>query len=390
MRYFLNFKIVITSQNILCKLLKFYENHDILILKRKNGEIKMYKKRINEIFKNTDCDLLFISAQPEIFYLSGFTGDDSYLVISKDKRYIVTDSRYFIQALSEAKDYEMINIAEKPVSHVIKSENAQKVGYLDKSMTCFYFNNLKLKLDSVEFVPISETIAKIRMIKTDEEIENIRIAAKIADEGFSHILKFIKEGTKELDLALELEFFMRKKGASGLSFETICASGARSAMPHGAASNKKIEAGDFITFDFGCVYRGYASDMTRTVVLGKASEKQKEIYETVLKAQKAALSVIKSGEKTKDVDKIARGIIKNAGYGENFGHGLGHSLGLLVHEFPSCSPKSDAVLKENMLMTVEPGIYIENFGGVRIEDLVVVKNDGYENLTVSEKELIEI
>ena len=360
------------------------------INKKENGDFKMYTKRINEIFKNTDCDVLFISAQPEIFYLSGFTGDDSYLVITKNKRYIVTDSWYFIQAAAEAVDYEMVNIAKTPVSAVLKSENAKKIGYLEKSMTCFYFNNLKSKLDGVEFEGISTIIEKVRMIKSEDEIEKIRIAAKIADEGFSHILKFIKEGVQEIDLALELEFFMRKKGASALSFETICASGVRSAMPHGAASDKKIENGDFVTFDFGCVFDGYVSDMTRTVVLGKASEKQKEIYRTVLKAQKAALSVLKAGICAKDVDKISRDIIKNAGYGENFGHGLGHSLGLLVHEAPSLSPKCDTILSPNMLMTVEPGIYIENFGGVRIEDLVVIKDGGILNLTSSEKELIEI
>jgi len=183
---------------------------------------------------------------------------------------------------------------------------------------------------------------------------------------------------------------MLRQGAEGLSFETIAASGVRSSMPHGTASDKVLENGDFLTLDFGCKYKGYCSDMTRTLVLGKASDKQKEIYNVVLEAQKAALDTIRSGELAKAVDNAARCIIENAGYGKNFGHGLGHSLGLKVHEAPSCSPKSTDILTENMMMTVEPGIYIENFGGVRIEDLILVTENGHKNFTTSKKELIEL
>ncbi len=348
----------------------------------------VYKDRINKIFENSDVDALLITANPEIFYLSGFTSEDAYLLITREERFIITDSRYFIQAKEQAKDFELVDISSLAPTELIKNKKIIKIGFLEKSMTFSEYRKLTEKLPEVKFFGISENIEKVRMIKTADEIEKIKVAAKIADEGFSHILKYIKAGERELDIALELEFFMRKKGASGLSFETICASGKRSAMPHGAASSKKIENGDFVTLDFGCIYEGYVSDMTRTVAVGEVSKKQEEIYEIVLKAQLAALSEIKAGVKANEIDKIARDIIGRNGYGKNFGHGLGHSLGLYVHEQPSLSPKSEAILSAGMLMTVEPGIYVEDFGGVRIEDLVLIKDGGIENLTSSPKELI--
>jgi Xaa-Pro aminopeptidase len=183
---------------------------------------------------------------------------------------------------------------------------------------------------------------------------------------------------------------MRKNGASSLSFDTIIASGAHSSLCHAKPTSKKIEMGDFITMDFGCVYEGYCSDMTRTVVMGKANDKQKKIYQTVLKAQQEALAVIRAGLTGKEVDEVARNIIKAEGFGDYFGHGLGHSLGLEVHEEPRLSPKGLRILEKDMMMTVEPGIYIPDFGGVRIEDLVCIKFDGYENFTNSEKALLEL
>ena len=208
--------------------------------------------------------------------------------------------------------------------------------------------------------------------------------------AFEYILGRIKEGVTEREIALDLEFFMKKQGATALSFDTISASGIRSAMPHGIATDKKIENGDFLTLDFGCVFEGYCSDMTRTVVVGKANDKQKEIYNTVLKAQTTAIDAIKAGMKCSEVDGVARKIITAAGYGENFGHSLGHSVGIEIHENPSFSPKSNAVVQNGNVITVEPGIYIDGFGGVRIEDLIVVQNGKAVNLTSSPKELIEI
>jgi len=238
--------------------------------------------------------------------------------------------------------------------------------------------------------PFSKTIKNPRRIKDKEEIRKIAQAEELGDRAFSYILDFIKAGKSEKEVAVELEFFMRRNGASKLSFDTICASGVRSAMPHGVASDKIIEKGDFVTLDFGCVLDGYCSDMTRTVVVGKATQRQKEIYEIVLKAQKSALDIVKAGILCKTADKVARDIIDNAGYKDNFGHGTGHSVGIEIHELPSLSPKSEDILEVGNVVSVEPGIYIEDFGGVRIEDLVQIMPDGIENLTKSKKNLLII
>ena len=296
--------------------------------------------------KMHDNEAVFISSYPNIFYYSGFTSEDAYLLISHSGKYIITDSRYTIQAREQAKGFEVVEM-----------------------------QNL---------------INKPREIKDECEIKKIAEAEKIGDMAFEYVLGRIKEGVTEREIALDLEFFMKKQGATALSFDTISASGIRSAMPHGIATDKKIENGDFLTLDFGCVFEGYCSDMTRTVVVGKANDKQKEIYNTVLKAQTTAIDAIKAGMKCSEVDGVARKIITAAGYGENFGHSLGHSVGIEIHENPSFSPKNNAVVQNGNVITVEPGIYIDGFGGVRIEDLIVVQNGKAVNLTSSPKELIEI
>ena len=312
------------------------------------------------------------------------------LYIDKKRLILFTDSRYTVQAKNESPDFEIIDTANLSVSEFLKSQGDKAYGFEDDYVTFSKFASLKRITPKSVFSPVSSHIDKIRMIKDNTEIEKIKTAAKIADSAYFYILDKISVGKTERQISLELEYFMKSQGAEGLSFDTIVASGVRSALPHGTATDKVIESGDFVTLDFGCKYKGYCSDMTRTVVMGKATDKQKEIYNTVLTAQKAALDTIRAGELAKAVDDAARSIIIDANYGKNFGHGLGHSLGLKVHESPSCSPKSADVLTENMLMTVEPGIYIEDFGGVRIEDLVLVTKDGHENLTTSDKELTEL
>ncbi|MBI4640833.1 MAG: aminopeptidase P family protein, partial [Candidatus Tectomicrobia bacterium] len=220
--------------------------------------------------------------------------------------------------------------------------------------------------------------------------KNIKKAAELTDAGFAHILKYIKPGMKEIDVALELEFFIRKNGGKGVAFSYIVASGERGAMPHGVASDKVISPGDLVTFDFGTSYNGYRSDMTRTIGIGDPSPKMRELYSTVLEAQLAGLQAIKAGIKCVDADAAARNIIKDAGYGEYFGHSLGHGVGLAIHEGPRVSQYSEEVLEAGMVVTCEPGIYIPNEGGVRIEDLVIVRENGCEILSHSPKELIVI
>ena len=338
----------------------------------------------------SDNEAIFISGFPNIFYYSGFTSEDAYLLISKNARYIITDSRYIIQAKEQADNFEVLNIAEG-FEKVFSKVSADYIGYEENRMTVREFQKLRMKLAGNQtFVGKQSFIDKQRRVKSIDEINKIAEAERIGDNAFEYVLNMIKPGISEREIALELEFYMKRNGASALSFDTIVASGKRSAMPHGLASEKKIEKGDFVTLDFGCVFEGYCSDMTRTVVVGKASEKQREIYNIVLNAQQAAINAIEAGVLCCDIDRTAREVIAEAGYGDCFGHGLGHSVGIEIHENPSFSPRCGDELKNGHVITVEPGIYVEDFGGVRIEDLIAVKDGKPFNLTHSPKELIEL
>lgn len=350
----------------------------------------MYVERLKKLVSVIPANATLIFSPENLYYFSGFTGGEGMLYIDKSRLLLFTDSRYTVQARDEAPDFEIIDTAQSSVSEFLKQQGDKAYGFEDDYVTFSKFASLKRISPKSVFSPVSSHIDKLRMIKDEHEIALIEKAANIADSAYTYILDKITVGKTEREISLDLEYFMLRQGAEGLAFDTITASGVRSCMPHGTATDKVIESGDFLTLDFGCKYKGYCSDMTRTVVVGKATDKQKEIYNTVLSAQYAALNTIRAGELAKAVDDAARGVIENAGYGKHFGHGLGHSLGLKVHESPSCSPKSSDILTENMLMTVEPGIYIDDFGGARIEDLVCVTNDGCRNFTTSGKDLIEL
>ena len=354
--------------------------------------------RIERLYRCMDeqqAEAVIVSDGCNMRYLSGFSGATGYLYVSRARRVILTDSRYTTQAQEESTDFEVLEInrqAGYPVSlaKMVSEDGVKSIGFEDRVMIYSDAVELQKELPPVTWLPLGEALNNLRKIKTAEELRCIAQAEHIGDLAFSHILTVLKPGITELEVAAELEGYMKRCGAEALSFDTIVASGYHSAMPHAAPSAKKIEAGDFVTMDYGCKYNGYCSDMTRTVVVGKASEKQKEIYNIVLEAQLTSLAAVQPGKTGAEIDKIARDIIGKAGYGDYFGHGLGHSVGLFIHEEPRLSPAGNEILQPGMTVTVEPGIYLPGVGGVRIEDLTAVTENGYENFASSPKELIEI
>lgn len=329
---------------------------------------------------------VIISGYANIFYFSGFTSEDALLFITHDRNILITDSRYTVQARTQAKDFEIHDISEG-TEKIASGLDAEILGFEESSVTVEQL--ARFQKFGKKLVPMQKLFTKLRAVKDSEEIKRIKNAEALGDAAMTYLLEHLHECMTESEAALMLEFYMRRHGASKTSFDTIVASGVRSSMPHGVATDKVIEKGDFVTFDFGCVLDGYCSDMTRTVVIGHCSEKQKEIYDVVLKAQLAALEAASAGKKCSDVDKVARDIITAAGYGKNFGHSLGHSVGIEIHEKPVFSPNSTDVLEKGNVITVEPGIYIDGFGGVRIEDVIVI-GENTENLTKSRKDLIII
>ena len=353
------------------------------------------KESIMELRKEKKLDAILLSDGCNMRYHSGFCGATGYLYLSEKHRILMTDSRYTTQAREEAPDFEVVEINSNQgygdvISGLMEKDRVQRIGFEDTQLVYADFVRIRDKCPQADWVGLGESVNHLRCIKTSKELERIAKAEQIGDLAFQRILDDIRPGVTELSLAAKLDYYMRELGAEGNSFDTIVASGLHSAMPHAIPSAKKLEMGDFVTMDFGCRYQGYCSDMTRTVVVGRADEKQKEIYRIVLEAQMAALAVLRAGRTGREVDAVARGIIEHAGYGDCFGHGLGHSVGLFIHEEPRLSPKCEDVLRENVTMTVEPGIYVPGFGGVRIEDLVVITENGCKNLTGSPKQLIEL
>ncbi|RUS48051.1 Xaa-Pro peptidase family protein [Cohnella sp. AR92] len=324
-------------------------------------------------------------------YLSGFTGSSGVVLITRERAVLLTDFRYREQAPQQAKGFEVLEHGPGIYGDVAALLNKWGVSRLhieEQDMTYATYLSVQEKLNPIELVVSQGIVEKLREIKDEQEIAIIQEAADVADRAFDHILGFIKPGVTEASVALELETFMRKQGAAGPSFDTIVASGERSSLPHGVASDKLIGSGEFVTLDFGAYYKGYCSDITRTVVVGPASDRHREIYGIVLEAQLNALEHLRPGMTGHDGDALTRDIITRYGYGDYFGHSTGHGVGMEVHEWPRLARNSNSILTPGMIVTVEPGIYLPGFGGVRIEDDVVVTNDGIKILTRSPKELI--
>ena len=350
------------------------------------------EKRIEKIrsqLKEKNADAFLVSKAENKYYLSMFHSTSFHLVITREKNYLMTDFRY----LEAAQQW-------KPLFEIVKSTNDYKLPEFLKDLnpvvlaieysytSVSFWKQLEEALPETALDNFDGVTERIRSVKDDSELEATRKAEHIGDLAFEYILGEIRPGVTEKEIALKLELKMRELGASGLSFDTICVSGVRSSMPHGEPSDKQIENGDFVTMDFGCVYQGYCSDMTRTVAVGSVTDKQRKVYETVLQAQAAAAEVMKAGVRAAEVDRAARELIDRAGFQGCFGHSLGHGTGLEIHETPYASPVSEDVLLAGMTLTDEPGIYLPGEFGVRVEDLCVITEDGIINLTESEKKLI--
>lgn len=358
----------------------------------------MGKEAGEKVLQSAAVDAILLTDAANMRFVAGFTGE-GYVYLSGRQAIVVTDSRYTIAATAECPEFTVIEWDKKgyyaPLLEAVGKDRVHALGIEDEEMTVSAYEKLcaqlkKTDIKEIKTEPLRQRVTELRAVKTEAEIANIREAEAIGDRAFAKILKKLKAGMTEKEVAAILEFFMKEEGADGFSFDTIAASGIHSAMPHAVPTDKVLEPGDFLTMDFGCLCRGYCSDMTRTVVIGKASEEQRKVYDTVLRAQKTALTGIRPGMTGKEIDALARNVIEKAGYGDCFGHSLGHSVGLNIHEKPSFSPNEDTIIRPGMVITVEPGIYIENFGGVRIEDVVVITESGCENITHSPKELIEI
>ncbi|RST98080.1 peptidase M24 family protein [Vagococcus vulneris] len=350
-------------------------------------------KRVENLRSQMKIDGIeaFLITNPyNLRYLTGFTGTTGLALITLDNAYFITDFRYTEQAVAQCKGYQIeknIGPILNKAGEIVESAAVKNLAFEESHLTFDKFVVLETLLEQ-ELIPVSGMIEELREVKDADEIAITKQACQIADQAFEHILTYIKPGLTEIEVANELDFFMRSKGASGVSFTTIVASGLRSAMPHGVASDKVIEQGDFITIDFGCYYNGYVSDMTRTISLGEPSEKLKEIYQIVLGAQERVLEAAKPGMTGIELDAVARDYITEHGYGEAFGHSTGHGIGLEIHEGPNVSKVADKAFVPGNIITNEPGIYLPGIGGVRIEDDMLITENGMERLTHSPKELI--
>ncbi|MBR0444701.1 MAG: aminopeptidase P family protein [Clostridia bacterium] len=348
--------------------------------------------KLRAAFAQNSVDAALITSYENMLYYSGFKCAEAYLLITGKDAYIFTDFRYTIQARDEARECRVIEISNDTLiarlQEVLSSDGVRTCGFEEEKLTVSQFREFEAL--SVELKPLSRTISSFRLFKDADEIENLRIAQSMADKAFGQFLERVRPGMTEVEAAAELDYLCRLQGSEGPSFDTIIGSGPNGAMCHAIPGQRKLADGDLVVVDFGCVYNGYHSDMTRTFGIGKVSDKCRRIYDIVLEAQLKVLDSLRSGISGKEMDRIARDCIASYGFGECFGHGLGHGFGLEIHEKPRASRLSEDTLLSGMTITDEPGIYLEGEFGVRIEDDLVVTDDGYINLANTTKKLIII
>ena len=350
---------------------------------------------IRERMAEADIDAILLTNEINQHYVSEFEFQDGLVLVTHKNAYIITDFRYYEMALNEAnKSFEVVTPKGRRMeflSECLKKDNARKIGFEGNTLSYGEYLSYKEYFSECEFVNIGDMLDLARQIKDEGELSLMQKAQDIADAAYSHVIKMITPNMTEIEVAAEIEYAIRKGGADGVSFGTIAVSGDASALPHGTPRNVKLRQG-FLTMDFGAKYKGYCSDMTRTVSIGRADDAMKKLYNTVLSAQLAAIDFLREGQDAGEADKVARDIIDaNEEYRGAFGHSLGHSVGLLVHESPSLSPKSfGRKLRVGEILTVEPGIYLFGKYGCRIEDMVKIEKSGVYNFTHSPKDLIEI
>ena len=354
--------------------------------------LKNRRSRLKPFFEDNALDAILFTNLTNIRYLCGFSGSDGVLLLTRGEAWFLCDSRYTTQASAEVGDAEIREYAAKyeAICSLISDKGIRRFGFEASHMLVSDFRQLTERLPGSELVGIGETLDAIRSRKDPGEIELLGRVAALASDSLQSVLTFIRPGLRESDLALELEIEMRRRGADGRAFDFIVASGVRGAMPHGKASDKLLRAGELVNIDFGAVKDGYHSDETVTVALGRPDEQGCEIHEIVRQAHDRAIAAVRPGMSCRDLDAIARDYIREQGYERCFGHGLGHGVGLDIHEKPVVSPRSETIIEEGMVFTIEPGIYVPGFGGVRIEDTVVVTADGCRLLTQAPKELIQL
>ena len=349
-------------------------------------------ERLRALLTEKVVDAVLVTKEENVHYFSGFRGDSTALLVTHERLLLVTDSRYMEQASTEASLYEIVEQRDglyRKVAELAVEAGVVALGYEGAALVCDQYEKLKEMLGEISF-DTSLALDALRQVKDADEIALIRRACAIADEGFAHIIRYIQPGMTEMDVAAELEHYMRTLGSERPAFQTIIASGVRGSLPHGVASDKVIARGELVTMDFGAVCAGYHSDITRTICVGRADARQREIYDAVLSAQMRALAALRPGVTGIEVDRIARDSLAEKNFEQYFGHGLGHSLGLEIHEEPRLSKAGKHIMQPNMLITDEPGVYIPGWGGIRIEDTVLITADGSEPLTRAPKEFIEI
>jgi Xaa-Pro aminopeptidase len=337
-----------------------------------------------------EIDAVVITQPENRRYLSGFTGSAGAVIVSAEDVYLATDFRYYEQVHRQSPDFTLVRIEGKfpPIlAGLIAKIGARRVGFEGTHVTVDQHQEWAQALEGIELVPVKGMVETLRAIKDEDELALIRRAVELSDAAFAHVARWLEPGMTESAVAWELEAFMRTHGADGIAFDLLVGSGPNGAMPHAHPGDRQIREGEPIVMDLGARVDGYCSDLTRTLCLGEPDDTLRRIHAIVLEAQEAAESAMRAGLKGRTVDAIARDLIGAAGHEQHFGHGLGHGVGLAIHEQPSAGRISEDVLQPGMTITVEPGVYIEGWGGVRIEDLVVVQEQGIEVLTAAPKEL---